>query len=100
MAFGISTVGIGGVKGLAASAAPLGGAGGPVDETAEAFLREAKKSPAERTKEAVLRRHSLTQEQFDQLSPEKQAAIRQEIEEEMRRKLGRAQGGAFADVVV
>jgi hypothetical protein len=42
----------------------------------------------------------LTQEQFDQLSPEKQAAIRKEIEDEMKRKLGRAQGGAFADVVV
>ncbi|WP_333570843.1 hypothetical protein [Sphingomonas sp.] len=100
MTFGISTVGIGGVKGVAATAAVHGSAGGPVDEAAQAFLREARKSPAERTKEAVLKRHSLTQEQFDQLPAEKQAAIRQDIEDEMKRKLGRAQGGAFADVVV
>lgn len=100
MTFGISTIGIHGVKGVAGSAAIRGSGGGPIDETAEAFLHEARKSPAERTKEAVLKRHSLTQEQFDQLAPEKQAAIRQEIEDEMKRKLGRAQGGAFADVVV
>lgn len=100
MTFGISAVGITGVKGVAGTAGPHGSASGPVDETAEAFLREARKSPAERTKEAVLKRYNLTQAQFDELSTEKQAAIRQEIEEEMRRKLGRAQGGAFADVVV
>lgn len=100
MTFGISTVRSTGVKGVASGAATRGSAGGPVDETAEAFLREARKSPAERTKEAVLKRYNLTQEQFDQLSPEKQAAIRKEIEDEMKRKLGRAQGGAFADVVV
>lgn len=100
MTFGISGMGIGGVKGVAASAALHGTAGMPVDDTAEAFLREAKKSPAERTREAVLKRHNLTQAQFDALSPETQAGIRQEIEDEMKRKLGRAQGGAFADVLV
>lgn len=100
MSFGISALGIAGVKGVAAGTATHGASGAPVDETAEAFLREARKTPAERTKEAVLKRYNLTQEQFEALPPEKQAAIRQEIEEEMRRKLGRAQGGAFADVVV
>ena len=100
MTFGISTVGINGVRGVAGIAATHGSTSGPVDETAEAFLREARKSPAERTKEAVLKRYNLTQEQFDQLAPEKQATIRREIEDEMKRKLGRAQGGAFADVVV
>jgi hypothetical protein len=98
MTFGVSAVGISGVRGVAT--ASIGATGTAVDETAEAFLREAKKSPAERTKEAVLKRHSLSQEQFEALPPEKQAAIRQEIEDEMKRKLGRAQGGAFADVVV
>ncbi|UYY75855.1 hypothetical protein [Sphingomonas sp. R1] len=100
MTFGVSAIGIGGVRGATASSALHGTTGDAVDETAEAFLREAKKSPAERTKEAVLKRHSLSQAQYDALPPEKQAAIRQEIEEEMKRKLGRAQGGAFADVVV
>lgn len=101
MSFGISALGAGGgVKAVAATGATHGATGAPVDEIAEAFLREARKTPAERTKEAVLKRHGLTQEQFDHLSPDKQAAIRQEIEDEMRRKLGRAQGGAFADVLV
>ncbi|OAN65595.1 hypothetical protein A7X12_14805 [Sphingomonas sp. TDK1] len=88
------------VKGVSATSPVQGASGTPFDDTAEAFLREAHKSPAERTKEAVLKRYNLTQDQFEALPPEKQAAIRREIEEEMRRKLGRAQGGAFADVVV
>lgn len=100
MTFGVSTVGIGGVRGLTATSAAHGTTSGAVDETTEAFLREAKKSPAERTKEAVLKRHGLSQDQFEALPPEKQAGICQEIEDEMKRKLGRAQGGAFADVVV
>ncbi|WP_084583477.1 hypothetical protein [Sphingomonas azotifigens] len=99
MAFGISALAIGGVKGVAATSA-IHGASGVADDGTEAFLREAHKTPAERTKDAVLKRHNLTQDQFDALSPEAQAGIRQEIEDEMRRKLGRAQGGAFADVVV
>ncbi|WP_294331370.1 hypothetical protein [uncultured Sphingomonas sp.] len=100
MTFGVSAVSIGGARGVTATSSVHGSASGAVDETAEAFLREAKKSPAERTKEAVLKRHSLSQDQFEALPPEKQAAFRQEIEDEMKRKLGRAQGGAFADVVV
>lgn len=100
MTLGVSAAAIGGVRGVAATSALHGTTSGAVDETAEAFLREAKKSPAERTKDAVLKRHGLTQEQFDALPAEKQAAILREIEDEMKRKLGRAQGGAFADVVV
>lgn len=100
MTLGVSAVGIGGVRGVTTTSAVHGTTSGAVDETAEAFLREAKKSPAERTKDAVLKRYGLTQEQFDALPAEKQAAILREIEDEMKRKLGRAQGGAFADVVV
>ncbi|WP_010545432.1 hypothetical protein [Sphingomonas elodea] len=100
MTIGVSALGSGGVKGVASRMATHGATGEPVDETAAAFLREARKTPAERTKEAVLKRHSLDQARFDALAPEAQASIRQEIEDEMKRKLGRAQGGAFADVLV
>jgi hypothetical protein len=100
MTFGISAFGSNSSVQSARTSGSASAATGAADDGVEAFLREAKKTPAERTKEAVLKRHNLSQEQFDALSPEQQASIRKEIEEEMRRKLGRAQGGAFADVVV
>lgn len=100
MTFSVSTMGVSSVRGVAPSAARHGATGAPVDETAEAFLSEARKTPAERTREAVLKRHGVSQEDFDRRSPEQQTSIRQEVEAEMKRKLGRAQGGAFADVVV
>ncbi|MHA6718002.1 hypothetical protein ACX40Y_01000 [Sphingomonas sp. RS6] len=98
MTFGVSAFGsvVSGALAGGTSPAPVRSA---ADDSREAFLREAKKSPAERTKEAVLKRHSLSEAQLDALPPERQAAIRREIEEEMTRKLGRAQGGAFADVI-
>lgn len=58
-----------------------------VDGAANAFLAEAKKSPMERVKEAILKKHGMTEAQFEQLPAEKQTQIQREIEETMTRKM-------------
>ena len=64
------------------------------------FSKEAKKTPIDRIRESVLKKHGLTQEQLDQLPPEQQSAIRQEIAEAMKRTLKTAPSGTQANVLV
>ena len=66
------------------------------DSAVNAFLAEAKKSPMERIKEAILRKHGITEAQFEQLPAEKQALIQREIEETMKQKMNGAKADAPA----
>lgn len=53
----------------------------------DAFLAEAKKTPAERIRDDWLARHKMTEEDLQAMSPEKREAIEKEIAEELKRKL-------------
>lgn len=64
------------------------------DSAVNAFLAEAKKSPMERVKEAILKKHGITEEQFEKLPAEKQTQIQREIEETMKRKMKGAKSDA------
>ena len=69
------------------------------------FRKEARKTPMERLRDTILKRHNLSQEQFEALDPELKSAIQREIEEAMQRPLkggkdGRAATGNHANVVV
>ena len=65
-----------------------------------AFRNEAKKSPIDRIRESVLKRHKLTQEQLNNLPPEQQSAIQQEIAEAIKRAMKATTSGTNANVVV
>lgn len=56
-------------------------------DAVEAFLAEARKSPAQRLREQWLERHNLTEESLAALSPERRDAINAEIAEEIKRAL-------------
>lgn len=57
------------------------------DSVAEAFLNEAKKSPIERMREAILKQHNLTEEQFEALPGDQREAIQREVEEALKQKM-------------
>ncbi|WP_146191547.1 hypothetical protein [Azospirillum humicireducens] len=54
---------------------------------ADAFLAEAKKTPAERIRDDWLARNKMTEKDLQAMSPEKREAIEKEIAEELKRKL-------------
>lgn len=66
------------------------------DGAVNAFLAEAKKSPMERVKEAILKKHGITEEQFEKLPAEKQTQIQREIEDTMKQKMKGAKADAPA----
>lgn len=91
---GNSSMTLGGVNRVA-GARPLPPVSAPkVDSAAEAFLAEAKKSPIDRMREAILKQHNLTQEQFDALPGDQRDAIQREIEEALKQKMKVAQAGS------
>ncbi|NYD91441.1 hypothetical protein [Sphingomonas melonis] len=55
------------------------------DLWAAEFVKEARKSPTERIRDDILRRHNLTEAQFAALSKAQQAGITREIEEAIKR---------------
>jgi hypothetical protein len=75
----------------------------PVEEkSVEAnFLKEAKKTPAERLHEALLKKLGLTEEEFQALDPEAKAAVEEAMREEVA-KLAKQKGdtGVLADISV
>jgi hypothetical protein len=75
----------------------------PVEEkSVEAnFLKEAKKTPAERLHEALLKKLGLTEEQFKALDPDTKASVEQAIRDEIA-KLAKQKGdtGVLADISV
>ncbi|MET0307256.1 MAG: hypothetical protein ABW023_00995 [Sphingomonas sp.] len=64
------------------------------DRAVEDFRAEAKKSPIDRLREAILKRHGMSQEQFESLPPDKQAPIVKEIEDALKRRTETTGGNA------
>lgn len=56
-------------------------------DAAEAFLEEAKKTPADRIKEAILKKHGLSEEQFAAMDSKERAAIMDEVKAEILRQI-------------
>lgn len=57
------------------------------DQWAADFLKEAKKTPIQRIREEILKRHHLTEAEFAALPTEEQAKILREIEEAVKAAL-------------
>ena len=55
------------------------------DDILRAFQDEARKTPAERAREDVLKKHDLSEEDYRKLPPEKRDPIDREIAEAVRR---------------
>ncbi|BAI72352.1 hypothetical protein AZL_017140 [Azospirillum sp. B510] len=69
------------------TSAPSVGTPSGVGGTADAFLAEAKKTPAERIRDDWLARHKMTEKDLQSMPPEKREAVEKEIAEELKRKL-------------
>lgn len=54
---------------------------------ADAFLKEARKSPAQRIRDQLLARMKLDEQSLAEMPPEKRAAIEKQIAEELKRQL-------------
>ncbi|SMH59362.1 hypothetical protein [Azospirillum agricola] len=67
---------------------------------ADAFIKEAQKTPAQRIREELLARHKVSEEDLAAMDPEKRSAIEKEIAEELKRRLAGkdAQRGAAVDL--
>lgn len=59
------------------------------DDVLRAFEKEAAKTPAERARDEVLKKHDLTEEDYKKLPQEKRDAIDKEIAEAVRRALAK-----------
>ena len=65
-----------------------------IDDSAEqAFFLEAKKSPIDRIRETILKKHVLTQAEFDALPAKEQATILREMEEATKQAINGARSG-------
>lgn len=54
---------------------------------ADAFLKEARKTPAQRIRDQLLARMKLDEESLAEMPPEKRAAVEKQIAEELKRQL-------------
>jgi hypothetical protein len=70
-------------------------AAGGFDAAVEAFLKIAKQPPEERIREAILKRHGLTEAGYNALPRHAREAIEREIVEEIKRSL-KIEGAANA----
>lgn len=59
------------------------------DDVLRAFQEEAAKTPAERAREEVLKKHELSEDEYKKLPPEKRDPIDREIAEAVRRATAR-----------
>jgi hypothetical protein len=67
------------------------------DAILEAFKKAASETPEQRAREAVLKKHDLSEEDYKQLPPEKKEAIDKEIAEAVRKVHERKTGVAMPD---
>lgn len=66
-----------------------GSSAGPTTDTdaVGAFLKESKKTPAERIRDDWLARHKMTEDDLKSMPSDKREAVEKEIAEELKRKL-------------
>ena len=67
------------------------------DEILRAFEKEAAKTPAERARDEVLKKHDLSEQEYRKLPPDKRDAIDKEIAEAVRRAYAKESTGAVAE---
>jgi Skp family chaperone for outer membrane proteins len=67
------------------------------DAILEAFKKAASETPEQRAREAVLKKHKLSEDDYAKLPPEEKKAIDQEITEAVRKVHERKTGIAFGD---
>lgn len=80
-------------------------AGKPVEKSAEEkFLDYAKKSPAEKIRDALLKSIGVTEEEFAQMSPEQRKEVEQKIADKIKDAMqkqtskGESTSGFFTDI--
>ena len=66
------------------------------DDVLRAFEKEAAKTPAERARDEVLKKHELTEDEYKKLPPEKRDAIDKEITAAVQRALAKKESRAAA----
>jgi hypothetical protein len=73
----------------------------PKTSAADAFLAEAKKTPAQRIRDDWLARHKMSEEDLQAMDSKKREAVEKDIAEEIKRKLSGkdAQRGAALNLV-
>ncbi len=73
----------------------------PKTSAADAFLAEAKKTPAQRIRDDWLARHKMSEEDLQTMDSKKRESVEKEIAEEIKRKLSGkdAQRGAALNMV-
>ena len=81
--------GAGAAAGIATGSARTARTDDSFDAILLAFEKEAAKTPAERAREDVLKKHELTEEEYRKLPPEKREPIDREIAEAVRRACAR-----------
>jgi hypothetical protein len=73
--------------GVTGSAKPTAQAGNSPGSVVEEFLRESKKSPIERLREAYLKAHNLSEESLAALPPSERQAIEDDIRKAIQQAL-------------
>jgi TPP-dependent pyruvate/acetoin dehydrogenase alpha subunit len=88
----LALLGLGGSKSSRPSVSKADTSG--ADRAVEDFRAEAKKSPIDRLREAILKRHGLSQDQFEALPADKQGPILKEIEDALKQRTETTGGNA------
>jgi acyl-CoA reductase-like NAD-dependent aldehyde dehydrogenase len=100
----MSITGIAGTTGIgtAAGAASQTNGKSPADFEAilEAFKKAASETPEQRARDAVLKKHDLSEEDYKKLPPKERDAIDREIAEAVRKVHERKTGVAIGDAPV
>ncbi|MDG2532957.1 hypothetical protein P6144_04810 [Sphingomonas sp. HITSZ_GF] len=96
-----------GITGIDTSGTPTSGAAASngssdlnFDAILEAFKKAASETPEERARDAVLKKHDLSEEDYKKLPPKEKEAIDKEIAEAVRKVHERKTGVAIGDAPV
>src|SRR6187402_395732 len=90
----IGAIGSGGAAAVAGGAAKPAAAG-MFDQILADFKKEAAKTPAERARDTVLKKHNLSEDGYQALPPEQKKAIDAEIAEAAARAMQADKGKGF-----
>lgn len=94
------TIAIGSTSATGSTAASYGATRKPVTDFAtilDNFKKAASQTPAERAREAVLKKHDLSEAEYQKLPVEKRAAIDKEVADAVKKVTERKTGVALAD---
>lgn len=92
--------GIDATGGTSQAAATNGSSSTSFDAILEAFKKAASETPEQRARDAVLKKHDLSEEDYKKLPPKEKEAIDKEIAEAVRKVHERKTGVAIGDAPV